>query len=162
MKWSRAARRGGFKRGGFPIWTRFCPFLSFSVLFCPFLSFLGLSRFFWDFPDLSGGDSPGIFPIGPFPLSRLLTAPTRNSPERVCDTIWTFPEKCGKPPGLASLKMSQSSDLPLPHGLAPSETMVWDHGLKPPLRTENPGNKGFSGSGAPFVVFCLADPAPKG
>ena len=41
---SRAAKRGGFKRGGFPIWT--CP--SFFVLFCPF----------WDFPDFSG-----IFPI---------------------------------------------------------------------------------------------------
>ena len=56
---SRAAKRGCFKRGGFPIWT--CP--SFFVLLCPFLDFPG------DFPDLSG-DSPGIFPIGPFPLSR--------------------------------------------------------------------------------------------
>ena len=62
---SRAAKRGCFKRGCFPIWT--CP--SFFVLFCPFLSFLGLSRFFWDFPDLLG-DSSGIFPICPFPLSR--------------------------------------------------------------------------------------------
>ena len=26
----------------------------------------------------------------------LLRAPTRNSPERVRDTIWTFPEKSGK------------------------------------------------------------------
>ena len=34
---SRAAKRGGFKRGGFPIWT--CPSL-------PFLSFFVLSRFF--------------------------------------------------------------------------------------------------------------------
>ena len=56
------AKRGGPKQGGFPIWT--CP--SFFVLFCPFL---GLSRFFWDFPDLLG-DGPGIFPISPFPLSR--------------------------------------------------------------------------------------------
>ena len=56
------------------------------------LSFLGLSRFFWDFPDLLG-DGPGIFPICPFPLFSLLRAPTRNSPERVRDTIWTFPEK---------------------------------------------------------------------
>ena len=39
------------------------------------MSFLGLSR------------SSGIFPICPFPLFRLLTAPTRNSPERVRDTI---------------------------------------------------------------------------
>ena len=52
---SSAAKRGGFKRGDFPIWT--CP--SFFVLFCPFR----------DFPDLSG-DSSGIFPICPFPLSR--------------------------------------------------------------------------------------------
>ena len=54
---ARAAKPGGFKRGGVPIWT--CP--SFFVLF---LSFLGLSRFFpgssrlargWsgDFPDSS-------------------------------------------------------------------------------------------------------------
>ena len=49
---------GGFKRGA-----------SRSGLVLPFLSFLGLSRFFWDFPDLLG-DGPGIFPIRPFPLSR--------------------------------------------------------------------------------------------
>ena len=57
---------------------------------------------------------------------------------------------------------SQSPDLPLPHGLAPSETMVWDHGLNPPPSTENPRNKGFSGSGAPIFGFGLEDPAPKG
>ena len=62
MKNSRAAKRGCFKRGGFPIWT--CP--SFFVLFCPFWDFPDL---FGDFPDLLG-DSPGIFPISPFPLSR--------------------------------------------------------------------------------------------
>ena len=45
------------------------PDLDLSFLFCPFLSLLGLSRFFWDFPDLLG-DSSGIFPICPFPLSR--------------------------------------------------------------------------------------------
>ena len=44
-------------------------FVDLSFLFCPFSSFLGLSRFFWDFPDLSG-DSPRIFPIWPFPLYR--------------------------------------------------------------------------------------------
>ena len=58
--------------------------------------------------------------------------------------------------------LSQSPDLPLPHGLAPSETMVWDHGLNPPLSTENPRNKWYSGSGAPIFWFGLADPAPKG
>ena len=51
---SRAAKRGGFKRGVFPIWTR----PSFFVLFVPF----------WDFPDFSGifpdllGDGPGEIP----------------------------------------------------------------------------------------------------
>ena len=89
---SRAAKQGGFKRGRFPIWT--CP--SSFVLFCPF----------WDFPDFSG-----IFPICSGMVrgfSRLvlvlfldlLRAPTRNSPERVRDTIWTFPQKSGKHPGL--------------------------------------------------------------
>ena len=58
-KISRAAKRGCFKPGG----------VSRSGFFCPFLSFLGLSRFFWDFPDLLG-DGPGIFLICPFPLSR--------------------------------------------------------------------------------------------
>ena len=37
-----------------------------------------------------------------------------------------------------------------------------DHGLNPPLSTENPRNKGSSGSGAPIFGFGLADPAPKG
>ena len=91
---SRAAKRGCFKRGGFPIWT--CP--SFFVL-------LGLSRGFsrfapgWsgDFPDLSFSSFPG-----------LLRAPTRNSPERVRDTIWTCPEKSGKHPGLETPRFSFS------------------------------------------------------
>ena len=99
-KTSRAAKRGCFKRGGFPIWT--CP--SFFVLFCPF----------WDFPDFSG-----IFPICSgmvrgfsrfvlFLFLSLLRAPTRNSPERVRDTIWTFPEKSGKHPGLETPRFSFS------------------------------------------------------
>ena len=56
---SRAAKRGCFKRGGFPD-------LDLSFLFCPFLSFWDFPG---DFPDLLG-DGPGIFPICPFPLSR--------------------------------------------------------------------------------------------
>ena len=37
-----------------------------------------------------------------------------------------------------------------------------DHGLGPPLSTENPRNKGFSGPGAPIFGFGLGDPATKG
>ena len=155
LVYSRAAKRGGFKRGGFPIWT--CPsffvlnslngglangglmYLSTIVPGCrdfatkiplrrgpkkatkvhncgrlcancrewpwapiwepPFRLSQSLSFFvlFGDFPDFFV-----IFPICPgtlrgfsrlvlFLLLCLLTAPTRNSPERVRDTIWTFP-----------------------------------------------------------------------
>ena len=94
---SRAAKRGCFKRGGFSIWT--CP--SFFVLFCPL------------------GTFPGIFPICPgtlrgssrlvlFLFLGLLSAPTRNSPERVRDTIWTIPGKSGKHPGLETPRFSFS------------------------------------------------------
>ena len=105
---SRAAKRGGFKTGGgFPDLD--LSFL-FFVLFRPFCPF-------WDFADFCG-----IFPICSgmvrgfsrfvlFLFLSLLRAPTRNSPERVRDTIWTFPEKSGNPPppvwkhpGLASPK----------------------------------------------------------
>ena len=109
---SRAAKRG-FQTGGFPIWT--CP--SFFVLFCPFR----------DFPDLSGifpvcsGMVQGFSRFVLFLFLGLLRAPTRSSPERVRDTIWTFPEKSGKgprletprfgnPPGLASLKKKRGEE----------------------------------------------------
>ena len=69
--------------------------------------FLGCSRFFWDFPDLLG-DGPRIFPNCPFLFLGLLRAPTRNSPERVRDTIWTFPEKSGKHSGLETPRLSFS------------------------------------------------------
>ena len=69
---------------------------------------------------------------------------------------------CERPPAQEARFPSQSPDLPPPRGLAPSETMVSDHGLRPPLSTENPRNKGFSGSGAPIFGFGLADPATKG
>ena len=71
--------------------------------FCPFWDFPD----FPDFPDLLG-DGPGIFPVRPFLFLGLLRAPTRNSPERVPDTIWTFPEKSGKPPGLETPRFSFS------------------------------------------------------
>ena len=91
--------------GGFPIWTR-PSFLSFFVLFCPF----------WDFPDFSGifpicsGWSRGFSRFVPFLFLGLLRAPTRNSPERVRDTIWTFPEKSEKHPGLETPRFSFSQD----------------------------------------------------
>ena len=99
--WSQGPLNGGVSNGGvFPIWT--CP--SFFVLFCPF----------WNFPDFFG-----IFPICSgmvrgysrfviFLFLSLLRAPTRNSPERVRDTIRTFPEKSGKPPGLENPRFSFS------------------------------------------------------
>ena len=52
----KLGRRGGVETGRFPFWA--CP---------SFLSFTGLSRYFRDFPILSG-----IVPFGPFPLSRLV------------------------------------------------------------------------------------------
>ena len=97
---SRAAKRGCFKRGGFPIWT--CP--SFFVLFGTFPIFLGFSWFArgWsgEFPDLSFSSFSayqehlrGTVPKG---------SATQSGP---------FPKKVGntrvwKPPGLASLKRS--------------------------------------------------------
>ena len=71
----------------------------------------------WDFPDFSGifpicsGMVRGFSRFVPFLfLGLLYYSPTRNSPERVRDTIWTFPEKSGKPPGLASLNLSAFYD----------------------------------------------------
>ena len=78
---------GGVSNGGVSRSGLFCP--SFFVLFCPF----------WDFPDFSGifpicsGVLQGFSRFVPFLFLGLLRAPTRNSPERVRDTIWTFPEK---------------------------------------------------------------------
>ena len=107
-----------FQTGGFPD-------LDLSFLFCPFFSFFGLSRVFRVFPDLLG-DGPGISRFVPFlflgPLG-ILRAPTRNSPERVRDTIWTFPKKSGKHPGLETPRFSFSQTSLLSAGfgdLAPS------------------------------------------
>ena len=87
--------------GIFRIWT--CPSL-FLVLFCPFS----------DFPDFSGiflicaGMVRGFSRFVLFLFLSLLRAPTRNSLERVRDTIWTFPEKSGKHPGLETPRFSFS------------------------------------------------------
>ena len=87
---------GGFKRGGLPDLDSSVPICpSLFVLFCPFLSFFVLLI--------------GIFPICPSCTSLgLLTAPERKSPEKVRDTIRTFPEKSGKPPGLETPRFSFS------------------------------------------------------
>ena len=96
----RSLNGGGFKRGGFPD-------LDLSFLFCPFLSFLGLSRFFWDFPELLR-DGPGIFPICPFPLSRTIKSTyeeqSRKGPRHNLD----LSQKSGKHPGLEPPRLSFS------------------------------------------------------
>ena len=96
---SKVGKWGGLKTGGFPD-------LDLSFLFCPIFSF----PIFPGFSRLSG-DCPGIFPICPFPLSRPINSTyeaRRNSPERVCDTIRTFPAKTGNPPGLEILRLTFS------------------------------------------------------
>ena len=88
---SRAAKRGG--GGGYPIWTflagrvlpflSICPFLDLSIVFFRgFLFFPGFSRFV-----------RGLSRLVLFLFLGLLQAPTRNGPERVRNTIRTFPEK---------------------------------------------------------------------
>ena len=97
-----------FQTGGFPD-------LDSSFFFCPFLSLLGLSRFFRDFPDLSG-DSPRIFPICPFSLSRPIKSTyeeqSRKGPRHNLDLSQKTWETPGvwKPPGLASLNCVHISD----------------------------------------------------
>ena len=81
-----------FQTGGFPD-------LDLSFLFCPFGTFLGI------FP-ICSGTLRGFSRLVLFLFLGLLRAPTRNSPERVRDTIWTFPEKSGKHPGLETPRFS--------------------------------------------------------
>ena len=101
---SRAAKRGGFKRGDFPIWT--CP--SFFVLFCPFR----------DFPDFSG-----IFPI----CSGMVRGFSRFRPFSLCRPIKSSYEeqslkgprhkldlsqkRVGNPPGLETPRFSFSQEI---------------------------------------------------
>ena len=87
---------GGVSRSGLVL-----PFLSF---FCPF----------WDFPDFSGifpicsGMVRGFFRFVLFLSLGLLRAAIRNSPERVRDTIWTFPEKKWETPRFGNPRFSFS------------------------------------------------------
>ena len=79
---------GGVSRSGLVL-----PFLSFFVLFGTFPICSGI------FP-ICSGTLRGFSRLVLFLSLGLSRAPTRNSPERVRDTVWTFPEKSGKPPGL--------------------------------------------------------------
>ena len=54
----------------------------------------------------------------------LLRAPTTNSPERVLDTIWTFPKKSGKPPGLETPRFSFSQVVGLDEAMLASRITV--------------------------------------
>ena len=97
-------------------------FQSFFVLFGTFPIFPGFSRFArgWsgDFPDSS------LFSLSLSLSLGLLRAPTRNSPERVRDTIWTFPEESGKDPGLETPRFSFSQDTghyPIPTRCPPAK-----------------------------------------
>ena len=100
---------GGVSNGGVSRSGLVLPFLSFFVLFCPFLSFFVLFCPFGIFP-IFPGTLRGFSRFVLFLFLGLLTAPTRNSPERVRDTIWTFPEKSGKHPGLEPPRFSFSQD----------------------------------------------------
>ena len=92
------ASNGGVSRSGLVL-----PCLSFFVLF-------GTFPIFWDFPDLVR-DGLGIFPIGPFPLSRPIKSTNeeqsrkgpRHNPDRSRTKVGNPP--VWKHPGLASLKL---------------------------------------------------------
>ena len=91
---------GGVSNGG----------VSRSGLVLPFLSFFAD---FWVFPvffPICSGMVRGFSRFVLFLFLGLLRAPTRNSPERVRDTIWTFPEKSGKHLGLETPRFSFSQE----------------------------------------------------
>ena len=107
----------GFSNGG-------ASDLDLSFLFCPFLPFLGRSRFFRDFPDLSG-DSQGISPICRFPLSRPMNSAyeeqSRKGPRHNLDLSrkkWETP-RFGNPPVW----------------LLPNCAQIAKSGLKPPFES---------------------------
>ena len=91
---------GGVSNGG----------ASRSGLVLPFLSFLVLSDYSGIFP-ICSGMVRGFSRFVPFLFLGLLRAPRGNSPERVRDTIWTFTEKSGKPPGLETPRFSFSQKM---------------------------------------------------
>ena len=92
-----AAKRWGFKRGGVSRSGLVLPFLSFFVLFGTFLIFFGI------FP-ICAGTLRGFSRFVLFLFLGLLTAPTRNSPERVLRKTKSHPlarglgwRSCGLP-----------------------------------------------------------------
>ena len=93
--------------GGFPdldFFVLFCASLSF---FCPFLSLFVLSRFYRDFPDLSG-DSPGIFPICPFSLSWPINGTNEEQSRKGPRHNPDLPRKKWEHPGLENPRFSFS------------------------------------------------------
>ena len=127
---SRAAKRGGF------------PDLDLSFLFVLFGGFPDFSGIFPNCLGMVRGFSRFILSL----FLGLLRAPTRSSPERVRDTIWTFPQKVGnprvwKPPRLAPLKkfFGQKSPRPKKYNRHPPPP--------PQPKTPPPSNKEFYGHG---------------
>ena len=98
---SQGPLNGGVSNGGVSRSGLVLPLLSFFVLFGTFPIFLGFSRF-------ARGTVRGFSRFVLFLFLGLLRAPTRNSPERVRDTIWTFPQQSGKRPGLETPRFSFS------------------------------------------------------
>ena len=133
---------GGVSRSGLVL-----PFLSFFVLFGTFLIFSGFSRFVRGF---------SRFVL--FLFLGLLTAPTRNSPERVCDTIWTFPEplkttfdmttlifSSGGCPSYPFYPLKRVPSYPFLAENPSSEGATKDHLSSKPPQGEPPGTKNQSG-----------------
>ena len=92
---------GGVSNGGVSRSGLVLPFLSFIVL-------LGLSRFFRDFPDLLG-DSPVIFPIRPFSLSRPIKSAYEEQSRKGMRHNLDLSRKTGKHPGLETPRFSFSN-----------------------------------------------------
>ena len=128
----------------------------------------------WDFGVLSANHNLRIYPYLTF-LARQKkgfsffscgATPSRTVPKiQPLQVAFSLEENCLGKGGVDRDKKRKKGCTKkggLPHGLAPSETMVWDHGLRPPLSTEKPRNKGVSGSGAPILDLVSQTPRPMG
>ena len=98
LHFSQWPPNGGVSNGGV---SRSGLVLSFFVLFCPFRDFSGIFS-------ICSGNGPGIFPIGPFPLSwpskSTYEEQSRKGPRNNLD----LSRKSGKPPGLETPRLSFS------------------------------------------------------